>query len=68
MEATASYSVLPLGDSMINFTLNENSFLFTPTLTETTSYNLCLDTHPGSQYYAIYDNGALTIHKSCDLK
>ena len=61
------YGVLPMGDVSINTTLGDK-FLFTPTLTETTSYNLCLDTHPGSQNYAIYENGALTIHKSCDLK
>lgn len=42
--------------------------LSSPILTDKTSYNLCLDTHPGSQYYAIYESGALTIHKVSDLK
>jgi hypothetical protein len=37
-------------------------------LTDVNSYNICLDTHPGSKNYAIYENGTLTIHKSCDLK
>lgn len=34
-----------------------------PTLTDKSSYNLCLDSHPGSQYYAIYENEKLTICK-----
>ncbi len=67
-EGATQYGVLPIGDAAINFTLSENNFLFTQKLTETTSYNLCLDSHPGSQYYAIYESGVLTIHKSCDLK
>ena len=29
-----------------------------------TSYNLCLDSHPGSQFYAVYENGNLTIHRN----
>ena len=33
-----------------------------PILTDENSYNLCLDSHPGSKYYAIYENKQLTIH------
>jgi predicted phosphodiesterase len=39
-----------------------------PTLTDKNSYNLCLDSHPGSQYYAIYKDGKLTVHKADDIK
>jgi hypothetical protein len=39
-----------------------------PVFAKDTSYNICLDTHPGSQYYAIYEHGKLQIHKTCDLK
>ena len=42
--------------------------LSSPILTDKTSYNLCLDTHPRSQYYTIYESGELTIHKVSDLK
>lgn len=31
------------------------------------SYNLCLDSQPGSQYYAIYENGKLTVHNINDM-
>jgi len=34
-----------------------------PTLTDKNSYNLCLDSQPGSKYYAIYENGNLLVHK-----
>lgn len=33
-----------------------------PVLTDSNSYNICLDSRPGSNYYAIYENGNLTIH------
>ncbi len=58
VEGATQYGVLPMGDAMV-----EN-----PNLNEKTSYNVCLDSHPGSQYYAIYENGSLKIHKTCDLK
>ena len=38
-----------------------------PKLSEKTSYNICLDSQPGSQYYATYENGKLTINKTSDL-
>lgn len=31
------------------------------------SYNICLDSQPGSQYYAIYENGKLTVHNVNDI-
>ena len=42
--------------------------VFNPVLTDKNSYNLCLDSHPGSQYYAIYEDGRLTVHKADDIK
>lgn len=38
------------------------------TLPESGSFNLCLDSQPGSAYYAIYENAMLTIHKTIDIK
>ena len=35
-----------------------------PTLSDKNSYNICLDSQPGSRYYAIYEDGNLSIHKS----
>lgn len=32
-----------------------------PTLTTDSSYNICLDSEPGSRYYAIYEEGKLSI-------
>lgn len=39
-----------------------------PKLRKDTSYNICIDSHPGSQYYAIYEGGLLTIHKTLSIK
>ena len=40
-----------------------------PTLTDENSYNICLDSaHPGSRYYAIYENKQFTIHDSIKIK
>jgi len=39
-----------------------------PTLTDKNSYNICLDSRPGSKYYAIYENKQLIIHKYNDIK
>jgi hypothetical protein len=39
-----------------------------PMLTDDSSYNLCLDSQPGSKYYAIYDNQQLTVHNADNLK
>lgn len=55
-EGADRYDVLPL-EGVVN-----------PTLTDTTSYNICIDSHPGSQYYIIYENGALTINHVKDMK
>lgn len=33
-----------------------------PTLTENNSYNLCLDSQPGSRFYATYEDGKLTVN------
>ncbi len=38
-----------------------------PSLTDKNSYNICLDSQPGSKYYAIYENGNLTIHETTKL-
>jgi hypothetical protein len=53
---------------------NESSFktlsleeVSNPILTDKNSYNLCLDFHPGSKYYAIYENKQLTIHEADDI-
>lgn len=67
MEGADKYSVLPLGDSLINMDIG-NGFALTPQLTDKNSFNVCLDTQPGSKYYAIYENGTLTIHESKGLK
>lgn len=34
-----------------------------PKLSKETSYNICLDSQPGSKYYAIYKDGKLVIHE-----
>lgn len=34
-----------------------------PTLSDKNSYNICIDTTPGSKYYVIYENGNLSIHE-----
>jgi hypothetical protein len=42
-----------------------------PKFSDQASYNLCLDSQPGSQYYAIYEDGEkslLTIHETKDIK
>ena len=39
-----------------------------PTLTDDSSYNLCLDSQPGSRFYAIYENQKLTVHNAEKLK
>jgi len=31
------------------------------------SFNLCLDSQPGSKFYAIYENGKLGIHNADEL-
>ena len=58
MEGADQYGVLPIGDDLVQY----------PKFSNETSYNLCLDSKPGSQYYAIYENEQLTIHKTSDLK
>ena len=58
-EDSDKYVVLPVEDS----TSTDSSVM-----TDKNSYNICLDSHPGSQYYAIYENNALTVHKVSDLK
>jgi len=61
------YGILLLEDTSVTTTFG-NNVMFNQTLSDENSYNICLDSHPGSQYYAIYENGALTINKTCDLK
>lgn len=39
-----------------------------PTLTDKSSYNLCLDSQPGSRFYAIYENGELSVHNTDNIK
>jgi len=39
-----------------------------PTLSDKSSYNICLDSHPGSQYYAIYEDDKFTVQKTKDIK
>jgi hypothetical protein len=36
---------------------------YTHVLTDKNSHNLCLDSQPGSKYYAIYENGNLSLHE-----
>lgn len=38
-----------------------------PKFSKNDSYNLCLDSHPGSRFYAIYENGELTIESISDI-
>ncbi len=52
------YGILPLEDNLVQI----------PQLNEESSYNICLDSEPGSQYYSIYENGNLSIHKTSDIK
>ena len=35
-----------------------------PELSNKSSYNICLDSQPGSRYYAIYEDGQLSIHNN----
>lgn len=36
-------------------------------LTDNSSFNFCLDSHPGSQYFAIYEDGKFSVHKTESL-
>jgi len=67
-EGDSKYNVFPLKDSNVVITAGD-SYIFDPrhNLSEKSSYNLCLDTHPGSQYYATYEEGLLTIHESSNI-
>jgi hypothetical protein len=42
--------------------------LTNPPLSETHSYNLCLDSYPSLKCYAIYDNGTLIVRKTENIK
>jgi len=35
-----------------------------PELSNKTSYNICLDSEPGSKYYAVYEDGKLSIYNA----
>ena len=39
-----------------------------PQLTGDNSFNLCLESQPGSKYYAIYDNGNLSVEEVAKIK
>jgi len=58
VEGADQYGVLPIDDDMVQI----------PRLISETSYNLCLDSQPGLQYYAVYEDGLLKIHKTSDIK
>lgn len=58
MPGADQYGVLPIDDKDVQI----------QTLSNENSYNLCLDSEPGSQYYAIYENGNLTVRKTSDIK
>ena len=62
-----NWSVIENGESK-KLSLENMSNLSKDVLTDKNSYNLCLDTHTGSQYYAIYENNVLTIHNISNLK
>ena len=53
---------------MTKHTLNSRDCVKKDELTNKNSYNICLDTHPGSKHYAIYENGLLKIHNVPDIK
>jgi hypothetical protein len=38
-----------------------------PVLTDKSSYNVCIDSQPGSQFYAIYENKQLIIKKATEV-
>ena len=61
-----TWSVIEEGVSRFNTLPLEG--VSTPILTDKSSYNLCLDSQPGSQYYAIYEGGKLTIHKADNIE
>src|SRR6185369_4930136 len=58
MEGDEKYNVFSLDDSEMTITAGDTQILDPRrVLSDTTSQNLCLDTHPGSQYYATYEDG-----------
>jgi hypothetical protein len=38
-----------------------------PKLSPESSYNICLDSNPGSRYYAIYEDGKFTVHEDTEF-